>query len=179
VLKLDMTEKNASVVTENKLYNVTSGTQGNRQSLPNGNVFIGWGQAPFFSEFTPSGRLLMSMRFPDPDESYRAYRYVWHAHPAGHPAAAARALGSRTRVYVSWNGATDVAAYRILTGSSSHRLEVAVRHVRRSGFETVRTIRGTRPYVKVQALSSRGRVLGSSRTVRRQNTSGITPAPVY
>src|SRR3954447_9536324 len=179
VVKLDEAAKTVAYVSDNKLYDLTAGTQGNRQTLPNGNVFMGWGQQPFFSEFTKTGKLLLSVRFPDPDESYRAYRYRWTGHPTGRPAAAARPSGKRTRVYMSWNGATQVAGYRIFAGRSSHKLELAVKRARKAGFETAKTIRSAGPVVKVQALDASGHVLATSRAVRRQNTSGNTPGPTY
>jgi hypothetical protein len=166
-------------VTENKLYDLISGTQGNRQVLANGNVFLGWGQQPFFSEFSKTGKLLLSMRFPDPDESYRAYRFAWKGNPGGKPLAAARVSGKGTRVYMSWNGATEVAAYRVLAGKNSRRLKVVARRVKRTGFETAPLIRRADPVFKVQALNGKGRVLGTSRAVRRQNTGGNAPAPTY
>jgi hypothetical protein len=179
VMKVDQTAKTVSFVTDHKLYDLTSGTQGNLQSLPNGNAFMGWGQQPFYAEFSKAGKLLLSVRFPDPDESYRAYRYVWHGHPTTKPAAAARPSGSRTRVYASWNGATEVAAWRIWAGPTSRRLKVVAKRLTRGGFETAKTIRSGGPIVKVQALNSKGKVIGTSRAVRRQNTSGNAPSPSY
>jgi len=179
VVKLDETAKAVSFVSQNKLYDLTAGTQGNRQTLPNSNVFMGWGQQPFFSEFTKTGKLLLSVRFPDPDESYRAYRYKWTGHPTGRPTAAARPAGKRTRVYMSWNGATQVAAYRVFAGPSSRKLKVVAKRVGKGGFETAKTIKSAGPIVKVQALDAKRHVLGTSRAVRRQNTSGNAPAPVY
>ncbi|HEX4720768.1 MAG TPA: arylsulfotransferase family protein [Thermoleophilaceae bacterium] len=178
-IKLDENARTVSLVAENKLYDLASGTQGNRQVLPNGNVFMGWGQQPFFSEFTKTGKLLLSVRLPDPDESYRAYRYAWNGHPTARPQAAARPSGKRTRVYTSWNGATRVAAYRIFAGRTSHRLKLVAKRVRKTGFETAKTIKSGGPVVKVQALDSKSRVLGTSGAVRRQNTSGNAPVPVY
>lgn len=37
---------------------LTAGSQGNLQTLANGDVFIGWGSSPYFSEFSASGQLL-------------------------------------------------------------------------------------------------------------------------
>jgi Arylsulfotransferase (ASST) len=179
VIKLDEAARTVSFVSDRKLYTLTSGTQGNMQTLPNGDVFMGWGQQPFYSEFSKTGKLLLSVRYPDPDESYRAFRYAWVGHPATRPSAAAQIAGSATRVYASWNGATEVAAWRIWAGHSSRRLKVVVKSVRRAGFETARTVHSRGPVVKIQALDRKGRVLGTSRAVRRQNTSGSTPAPVY
>jgi hypothetical protein len=37
---------------------------GNVQVLPNGNVFVGWGRALYFSEFGKDGELLFDARLP-------------------------------------------------------------------------------------------------------------------
>jgi hypothetical protein len=52
-----------------------SAPQGSVQVLPNGNVFVGWGSAPVFSEFSHEGVLLSSAAFPTEGESYRAFRF--------------------------------------------------------------------------------------------------------
>jgi hypothetical protein len=179
VMKLDEAAKTVTLVSERKLYDLTSGTQGNFQTLPNGNTFMGWGQQPFYSEYSKTGKLLLSVRLPDPDESYRAYRYQWKGNPTGRPSVKALPSGSKTKVYVSWNGATEVASYRVLAGSSSRKLKVLAKSAKRQGFETTVTIKSAGPVVKVQALSAKGKVLGTSRAVRRQNTSGNAPVPSY
>jgi hypothetical protein len=181
VLQLDMAQKTATFVNQLTLYDLVAGTQGNMQTLANGNSLIGWGQQPFFSEHDKTGKLLLSIRFPDPDISYRAYRLAWKGRPTGRPSAAARRSGSRTRVYASWNGATQVAAWRVLGGPSSRKLAVLKSRVSRAGFETATTVRSKGPSFRVQALDSKGRVLGTSKVVRRPrgNTEGTTPAPVY
>ena len=84
--------------------------QANIQVLPNGNVFIGWGSEPFFSEFSRDGRLLYNVNLPPETESYRAFRFPWEGRPAGDPAVKAESgPDGGTMLYVSWNGATEVA----------------------------------------------------------------------
>jgi hypothetical protein len=178
-IKVDEANKTVSLVREDKLYDLIAGTQGSRQVLPNGNVLIGWGQQPFYSEFSKAGKLLLAVRYPDQNESYRAYRFPWKGNPSAKPAVAARPSGKNTRVYASWNGATEVTAWRIWAGPSSRRLKVVAKKVTKSGFETSRTVRGAGPVVKVQALNKNGKVIGTSRAVRRQNTSGNAPQPTY
>ncbi|HEX4734851.1 MAG TPA: arylsulfotransferase family protein [Thermoleophilaceae bacterium] len=178
-IKVDEANKTVSLAREDKLYDLIAGTQGSRQVLSNGNVMIGWGQQPFYSEFSKAGKLLLSVRYPDQNESYRAYRYTWKGNPSGRPAAAARPSGKNTRVYASWNGATEVAAWRIWAGKSSRKLKVVAKKVTKAGFESSHTVRSAGPVVKVQALNKKGRVIGTSRAVRRQNTSGNTPSPTY
>jgi hypothetical protein len=76
--------------------------------------------------------------------SYRSYRQLWSgALPATAPKLVAkRATASKTKVYVSWNGATDYDAWTIFAGcahSSSvvaANLTVVARSVPRTGFET-------------------------------------------
>jgi hypothetical protein len=68
-------------------------------------------------------------------------------------------------VYASWNGATEVASWRVLAGAAPDALQpVAV--APRSGFETKILVAGSGPYVAVEALDPAGRVLGTSATVR-------------
>ncbi|HEV3033459.1 MAG TPA: arylsulfotransferase family protein [Solirubrobacteraceae bacterium] len=141
-------------------------SQGDTQALANGDWFVGWGQEPYFSEFGPEGQLLFDAHFPVHDESYRAFRFAWTGTPAHPPAFALLAGGpTGTTVYASWNGATLVSAWRLLTGASASSL-ATVAQVPRSGFETAIPVpAGTvGPYVAVQALGAAGQVLGTSAT---------------
>ena len=71
--------------------------------------------------------------------------------------------GATTNVYVSWNGATQVASWRVLAGPSADALE-AVLTMGKQGFESQIAI-PAQPYVAVQALDGVGRVLATSSTV--------------
>jgi len=142
-------------------------SQGSMQALANGDWFVGWGQEPFFSEFSPEGALLFDAHFPVHDESYRAYRFAWSGTPAHAPTYAFVPAGSAGgTVYASWNGATSVASWRVLAGASATSL-TPVAIAPRSGFETTIAIPdGTAgPYLAVQALGAEGQVLGSSAAV--------------
>jgi hypothetical protein len=52
-------------------------SQGNVQTLRNGDLVTGWGSLPYFSEFSPSGSLLFNAEFPAGVNTYRAYRFNW------------------------------------------------------------------------------------------------------
>jgi hypothetical protein len=54
-------------------------SQGNAQTTEGGNLFVGWGALPYFSEFDRSGRLILDASFPAGVNSYRAYLLPWHA----------------------------------------------------------------------------------------------------
>jgi len=139
-------------------------SQGNVQALANGDWFVGWGQEPYLSEFSPEGALLFDAHFPPHDESYRAFRFEWTGTPAHPPTFVFQPGGTGAgTVYASWNGATLVASWRLLAGASASSLStVAV--VPRSGFETAIPVpAGTvGPYLAVQALGAAGQVLGTS-----------------
>jgi hypothetical protein len=143
-----------------------AGSQGNVQALANGDLFVGWGAEPWLSEFNSAGQVLFDARMPNADESYRAYRFEWNGTPSGSPAIAAVAgKGSAVTVYASWNGATDIASWRVLAGSSSHHLAPAGA-APRSGFETAIALPSAGAYVQVQALSASGAVLGTSAAIK-------------
>jgi hypothetical protein len=142
-----------------------SSSQGNVQVLPNGNVFVGWGSAPYLSEFDGEGGLLFNATFPGGDQSYRAFRMKWSGHPTDNPAVAAKSsAGDKVTVYASWNGATEVESWQVLAGPEADRLE-PVESVPRKGFETEISLQTTGPYVGVQAKDGSGRVLGSFKAV--------------
>ena len=82
------------------------------------------------------------------------------------PAVVARSANGRTTVYVSWNGATDVKRWRVLAGPRPGRLKALLKDVAKNGFETRIPFAPAAPYVRVQALDERGRVLGASRPIR-------------
>jgi hypothetical protein len=104
-------------------------------------------------------------RFVGNVSNYRAYRFPWSGQPRALPAVAAARHGATESVYASWNGATGVAGWRVLAGSSAKALRVAGT-ARKRGFETGIRIPTAQRYVAVQALDAAGRTLATSATVR-------------
>jgi hypothetical protein len=142
-----------------------STSQANMQVLPNGNVFIGWGSEPFFSEFSRDGKLLFNARFRPNGESYRAFRFPWKGQPQDAPAVVAESESDgRVTLYASWNGATEVATWEVLAGPSPSRLE-PLGSVPRDGFETAMVVQTSDPYVAVRAKHHLGKALGTTAAV--------------
>ncbi|MEY9845927.1 hypothetical protein ABH940_003010 [Streptacidiphilus sp. BW17] len=56
---------------------LSASSQGNAQTLRNGDLTVGWGSLPYVSEFGPSGKLLFNAEFPAGVNTYRAYRFAW------------------------------------------------------------------------------------------------------
>jgi len=145
---------------------LSAGSQGDVQALANGNLFVGWGAEPYFSEYSASGQLLYDAHMHGSYQSYRAYRFPWTATPAGRPSIAAGGTsGGPTTVYASWNGATTVASWRVYGGSSPHSL-APIAQAAKNGFETTIVAPHAEPYVAVQALSASGSTLGTSLPIR-------------
>lgn len=162
-LRLDTATMKATLVhSYSHAPSVMTGTQGSAQTLPNGDVFVGWGSDPDFSEYTTAGSQIFNGNFAVGVNTYRAYRFPWTAQPTSPPAlAVAASSGGPVKLYASWNGATQVAAWRVLGGSSARALKWLARGTR-TGFETTMTLNSSLAYFAVQALDSSHHVLGTS-----------------
>ncbi len=142
---------------------VVSVSQGNAQTLPNRDLFVGWGSAPEFSEYTVNGRQIFTGTFALGVESYRAFRFPWAGQPTTPPDMANLPGPSGTvDVYASWNGATAVAAWRVLGGPTPQSLVPLDSSTPRQGFETQIALQTEPQYFEVQALDAHGHVLGTS-----------------
>ncbi len=148
-------------------------SQGNAQTLPGGNVLVGYGGVPQISEYDPRGRLLFDAHMPLDNVYYRAYRHPWSARPATPPTALASLnnTSEETIVHMSWNGATEVASWRVLAGSGPNALQ-ARDTAPAAGFETSAILPTEYAYVAVQALDSAGRTIGTSKTVKVGSFAG-------
>jgi hypothetical protein len=134
--------------------------QGNAQLLPRRHVLVGWGHAPYVTEYDARGRVVLDLRFGRGADSYRAFRFPWSGRPVDRPAVAVR----RGRVFVSWNGATQVARWQVLGGRSRQRLR-PLRNVQKREFETSAPAPPL-PWLAVRALDRKGSTLGTSRIIR-------------
>jgi hypothetical protein len=143
-----------------------STSQGNAQLLPDGHVLIGWGSNPRITEFSRRGLILLDLMFGGgAANSYRAFRFPWTGHPTDPPAVAVLRRGAGSVVFASWNGATEVAAWRVLGGKNARR---TVAEARKTGFETAIPVRSRTHVFRVAALDARGRIIGLSRLARPQ-----------
>lgn len=121
-----------------------SRTQGGMQPLPNGNTFVGWGSNRWFSEYDAAGKLVLDGRLARGTDSYRAYRGAW----AGRPPTTPTIVRRGGTVTVSWNGATDIAAWQVEGGET----------VPKTAFET--TLRAPRG-ATLRALDAAGEATGA------------------
>jgi hypothetical protein len=77
-IQLDQRRRTATLVaSDNQPEGLAAASQGNAQTTREGNLFVGWGSLPYFSEFSPSGRLIFNAQFPTGVNTYRAYLLPW------------------------------------------------------------------------------------------------------
>jgi hypothetical protein len=168
VIKLDLKARSAKLVSsyQHPSPKLLAASQGNMQTLADGNTLLGYGGVPAISEFSKSGTLLFDAHQPYDMSFYRAFRFPWSARPSSPPVVLATLndTGEETIVHASWNGATDVASWRVLAGQKASALK-AQADIPASGFESSTTLPVKYALVAAQALDAGGRVLGTSKTV--------------
>jgi hypothetical protein len=141
-------------------------SQGNTLNLSTGentagHWLMGYGGLPNFTEYDASGHVLLDGTLGKNVQSFRTYLSPWSAQAPGVPAVAVNG----SSVAVSWNGATNVASWRVLGGSSASAL-TPVASGARTGFQTAISVPTSAAYVAVQALDPSGAVLGTSHTIK-------------
>jgi len=130
---------------------------GNTQILPNGNVLVGWGTNPHVTEYTAAGDAVFDATLPHGGENYRALRFEWVGRPDERPVYA--------NGFASWNGATELAAWRLASGPSASPLRAGPA-VPRTGFETELRAPRSAAFASAIALDSLGHELARSRVAR-------------
>jgi hypothetical protein len=151
-------------------------SQGNMQTLPDGNAVVGYGGVPAISEFAPGGTLLFDAHLPYDMAFYRAFRFPWSGRPLSPPALTAdlNSTNEETIVHMSWNGASEVASWRVLAGESSGSLTVRAT-IPASDFESSTILPKKYAYAAAQALDAAGHVLGASQPAKVSTYAAALP----
>lgn len=184
VVQIDFQAKTVKLLHEYaSLRHTKAASQGSVQVLqPEGNVFVGWGHSASYSEFRESGELLCEWHFSpslfdyaDWVASYRVQKLRgWIGRPTTKPTAAIK----DGKLFVSWNGATEVASWSL----QATRMYETDKHAKEEGeyeeidvmmpqgFETTFILPDnyatTYVSIRVAALDNDGELLGFSETVK-------------
>jgi len=148
-----------------------SQSQGSMEILDSGKVVVGYGFNSAFTEFASNGTILCDVRFgwwspiQNGDvQSYRVAKKAWVGSPPTRPSIGIEGLSA----YASWNGATEVASWK-LEGSQSDTdgsSFVTINQTAKKGFETRLEIHtGKYPYLRLAAVDTKGHILKYSETV--------------
>ncbi len=149
-------------------FKTVAGAEGSMRVEKHGYAMVGYGTTQYFSEFSKGGEpekrgtLVFDAELPKGDSTYRVLREEWEGTPNTSPKLVAeRESITEVALYASWNGATNVASWRVLGGESAESL-TALGTYPWSGFETKMAVESTDTTYEVQALDSQGHVLASS-----------------
>jgi hypothetical protein len=165
VLHVDEKSRRVSMVREYHHHPpILSDAMGSVQPLSAGHMFVGWGEASYFTEWDRDGKLLLDARLSR-GISYRAFQQPWEGAPAREPDVAVARGHGRARVYVSWNGATVHRQWRLLGGGRQGALApFAVAEAK--GFETEIPVEDPPRWILLEAIDAHGRVAGRSKAIR-------------
>lgn len=174
ILQLDLNTMTASI--DRTYYhdpNISVSSQGNLQSLPNGNKFVGWGQSAYYSEYreagntegNPSLNLLYAAQIPSTNYTYRAYRNDWIGTPFYPPSIGIISSAGQITVYASWNGSTETVEWQVLAGPKRKKLSL-INTAAKAGFETALPVANQGPYFQIKALDVSGNVIGKSKIIK-------------
>jgi hypothetical protein len=141
--------------------------------LPNGNVFVNWGQAGAITEFdSESGQVLFHAYLDSEPEgqlvqSYRGFRLNWIGTPAAEPAITAVRTDEELSVYVSWNGDTETKLWKFYDATDRSKL---LGESFRTSFETKFAWKGN-PVDRIfaEAIDSSGKALVKTKLVSTAN----------
>ena len=149
---------------------INTPSQGNCQLLAGGGHVVGWGFRPYFSVYAPSSEgtlgapLILDGRFPQGVDSYRTFLFAWRGNPPVSEMAVvvrpAGGIAGRLTAWVSWNGATEVVAWRVNGGPSPSALLPLIT-APKVGFETaIEFVADGASYFDVDAINVKGQVIG-------------------
>ncbi|WWC85180.1 uncharacterized protein L201_000037 [Kwoniella dendrophila CBS 6074] len=171
LLNIDQSNRSVTLETEYLPWNQTvASSQGSMELQSNGNWLLGWGQNPFFSEYTSDGTLLSSTQFGVGNvQSYRVLRSEWIGYPSKTSpriSLNSNATTSQIDIYTSWNGATEVSSWQLLGSNSTDIEGQTITQTNKTSFETKFSIDlstlNTYQWIQTKALNSNGSILGYS-----------------
>lgn len=167
-LVLDLDLKNMRAATRQTLENAErpayAWNSGSMTWSPHSHAFLSYGSESRMQEFDRDGNSVYELQYGAPGIgfSYRGYKTRWRGFPAESPTAVACRQDGNVYVFMSWNGATEVArwdvyAYAVANGDEAAGfVEFPVARVARTGFETRAVFKSSAEAVQVEASGGGG-----------------------
>lgn len=120
-MKIKLNYHNMTVKLVHQFYHpksVQAWAEGGIHALDNGNFLVGYGVVPSFVEFTETGEIAMEIQTRPwyvasgrGTDLYRVYKFDWVAQPSWKPVM----VEFRQILYISWNGATEVNSWALVS----------------------------------------------------------------
>jgi hypothetical protein len=169
LVSLDHTKRQASVIQEYRsTADILCESQGSLRKIPGSeNLMMSWGSLPWITEYLANGTLVLNASVArGVSPVYRATKAPWVGKPIDTPVvwSYAKNTKSQTVFFVSWNGATEVYAWRFYDAENSTQ-EASwniLGQENRTGFETIYTHSAFSEYVFAEALALDGTSLRNS-----------------
>jgi hypothetical protein len=189
IIKMDVENRTVELVQDYiSLGRVRAASQGNFYTIPeNNHNLIGWGAIGAYSEFNMDGTLLCEVHWSagwlfwwERMKSYRVYRiWDWAGYPEYPPSAKIKS----DKLYVSWNGATEVRFWELQGAMHNPRGEEefsTLKLAEKSTFEHAFELPLDEDYdlYRVVALDGEKHVLGYSETAEQISGIGTTAGVV-
>ncbi|KAJ7243328.1 ASST-domain-containing protein [Mycena rebaudengoi] len=133
-------------------------------------ILVGYGANPWVQAYDNDSESILFSAIIGPNDpalwtgalnNYRVFQ-TSTLQFTGHPTAPPNVSITGDDIYVSWNGATHVASYNLLTGSSVDAVTTKIASVLKSGFEMHLSAAGSSDFISVAALAANGTTLGTS-----------------
>ena len=169
ILNLDHTANTVSLLRKyGPFKGLLSASQGDVQVVPEGapwdsaNMFLGWGNNAYISEYTNDGTLVQEGVFATSGTmNYRAFKYNYTTNPTDNPALYMYAHNQSTGTvyYMSWNGATKVQQWRMYGADNKAGPWSVIDTVDTQGFETTFRTPKHHAWGMVESLDSNGQPL--------------------
>ncbi len=154
---------------------------GSNRLLPEGHQLVSFGSTGQLVEFD-GDQPVFTATLEAGHMTYRTERADWHATPDAPPdvVLGEPAEDGRQTLYISWNGATDVALWRVEAGPAEDDL-ATVATTPRTGFETTADITppANADVYRITALGPFGAPLGSSTLTPTTPTTPTTQPPTH
>lgn len=181
IIELDFAKKTAKLLRK---YENPGGQQGllatsqgalhlisNYTNINSTNVIMSYGSVPVIAEYLEDGTAVQVIRFSKTGfaQSYRVLKFDWEGYPATTPDVAIQ----NGKIYVSWNGATEVAKWVLHQSKDKKDISKDTKKstFKKTGFESSTSIDSDYHIAQVEALDKNGQVLGKSEVIDHQNQS--------
>ncbi|KAJ5374390.1 hypothetical protein N7517_006396 [Penicillium concentricum] len=183
IVELDTEARQATLLQSfEHPHDIMAVSQGNVQVLDTGNVLVGWGHSAAFTEFSPEGDVVCNVHFGASAfftfgrvVSYRVFKFDWIGNPLTVPDTAL----TPESVFVSWNGATEVAKWQVEAWDGENLRNMtftAVNQVPCDGFETEIPLTSVVDSIfRVRAINSNGESLSVTELLQRLPASKGSP----
>lgn len=135
-----------------------AGYEGNAQQLPGNHLMVGWGAANRVTEFNAHRNMVFDSHFAKGYDTYRAYKSLWVGRPSTGPSEVISSPGGVKQADGIWNGASNVASWRVYGGPGPARLK-EIASIRWNGYDTAFRLSNWPAYMRLAAIGPHGSIL--------------------